>query len=46
MIYVNVGGVTSYNKAIRDGRPGGVFFFRCTHLVKDDLQLSRFVGWG
>ena len=19
-------------------------FFRCTHMVKDDLQLSRFVG--
>ena len=30
------------------GSPAGplasVFFFRCTHKVKDDLQLSRFVG--
>ena len=25
-------------------RAGSVFFCRCTHLVKDDLQLSRFVG--
>ena len=23
---------------------GTRLFFRCTHLVKDDLQLSRFVG--
>ena len=25
-------------------RPGRVFFFRGTHNVRDDLQLSHFVG--
>ena len=24
--------------------PGGVFFFRGTHKVRDDLQISHFVG--
>ena len=28
--------------SIIDGRMR--FFFRCMHMVKDDLQLSRFVG--
>ena len=37
------GGTSPYAR-IFQREAASVFFFRCTHMVKDDLQLSRFMG--